>query len=102
LTIDTGDARKLPYPDDSYDVAMSMTAIHIPDKAGREAAITEMWRVAKPSGQILIFDIRHARWYLDKFPEFGAADAKLSGPIFLSALKPATESGTSRKPDFAV
>lgn len=110
LTIDTGDARKLPYPDASYDVVTSMTAIHnIPDAAGRETAIAEIWRVTRPGGQILIFDIQHARSYLGKLREFGAVDAKISGPIFLwavigwrlSVLKPAAEISMSRNSDFA-
>ena len=100
LAIDTGDARKLPYSDASYDVVTSMTVIHnIPDKAGRDAAIAEIWRVTKPGGQILIFDIRHARSYLAKLCVLGAVHGRLSGPIFLwaligwrlSAFKPITE-----------
>jgi len=63
-TVDTGDARALPYADGSFDVIASMTAIHnIPDLDGRAAAIAEAWRVTKPGGQILIFDIRRARNY---------------------------------------
>ena len=49
VTIDTGDMRDLPYPDETFDVVTSMTAIHnIPLCEGRERAILEIWRVTKP------------------------------------------------------
>jgi arsenite methyltransferase len=84
LSIDTGDARKLPYSDESFDVVLSMTAIHnIPDAAGRRNAISEAWRVLRPGGQILVFDIRHARSYFHQLREYGAVEATLKGPIVL-------------------
>ncbi|MGI4792760.1 MAG: class I SAM-dependent methyltransferase [Janthinobacterium lividum] len=98
LVVDTGDARDLPYADASFDVVASMTAIHnIAAKVGRRTAIAEAWRVLRPGGQILIFDIRHARSYLRQLRELGAVDTRLNGPIPLwgpvgwrfSATKPA-------------
>jgi arsenite methyltransferase len=87
LTIDTGDARNMPYLGATFDVVMSMTAIHnIPEPSGRRAAITEIWRVTKPGGQILIFDILYARSYLRHLRELGATDTKLSEPILLWGL----------------
>jgi arsenite methyltransferase len=97
LAVDTGDARSLPYPDASFDVVASMTAIHnIPNAEGRRAAVAEAWRVTKKGGQILIFDIRHARTYAAQLRALGA-DVTLTGPILLwgpigwrfSAIKPA-------------
>jgi ubiquinone/menaquinone biosynthesis C-methylase UbiE len=96
LSVDTGDARSLPYPDASFDVAASMTALHnIPNAEGRRAAVAEAWRVTRPGGQILIFDIRHARTYAAQLRALGA-EVKLTGPILLwgpigwrfSAVKP--------------
>ncbi|MEO6707949.1 MAG: class I SAM-dependent methyltransferase [Planctomycetota bacterium] len=98
LSVDTGDARALPYPDGSFDVVVSMTAIHnIPSRAGRTAAIAEAWRVTRPGGEILMFDIRHARSYAAQLRAAGAADVQMKGPILLwgpvgwrfSATKPA-------------
>jgi ubiquinone/menaquinone biosynthesis C-methylase UbiE len=84
LTVDTGDARSLPYPDGTFDVVTSMTAIHnIPDAAGRAAAISEAWRVTRPGGQLLIFDIRHGRKYAAQLRTAGAVDVRLTGPILL-------------------
>ena len=97
LTIDSGDARELPYGDATFDVVTSMTVIHnIPGKTGRRAAVAEAWRVLRPGGQLLIFDIRHARAYFRQVRELGAVGARLHGPILLwgpvgwrfSAIKP--------------
>ena len=98
VSVDTGDARSLPYPDASFDVVASMTALHnIPGAEGRRAAIAEAWRVTRPGGQILIFDIRHARRYATQLRTLGAVEVRLKGPILLwgpvgwrfSAIKPA-------------
>lgn len=84
LTIDTGDARNLPYADSTFDVVCSMTAIHnIKDVEGRRKAISEIWRVLRPGGQILIFDIRHAKTYLQQLSELGAMDTGIAGPIIM-------------------
>lgn len=84
VRIETGDARALPYTDATFDVVASMTAIHnIPSADGRQTAIAEIWRVLKPGGQILIFDIRHARGYLRQLRSLGAVKTQLKGPIFL-------------------
>lgn len=87
LVIDTGDARQMPYPDATFDVVVSMTALHnIPDAAGRATAVAEIWRVTRPGGQILIFDIRHARRYAAQLRALGAIEIKLRGPILLWGL----------------
>ena len=99
LTIDTGDARSLPYPNDVFDVVTSMTVLHnIPMAEGRLQAVSELWRVLRPGGQILIFDIRHAKSYLQHLRDLGAVDTDVAGPILLwgpfgwriSAAKPTT------------
>ena len=83
VVIDTGDMRALPYPDEAFDVIASMTAIHnIPDRQGRTQAINEMWRVTKRGGEILVFDIRHARAYAAQLRQLGA-QVEMTGPIVL-------------------
>ena len=84
VRIETGDARKLVYPDANYDVVMSSLAIHnISEKADRDTAIREMWRVLKPGGRLLIFDIFHTGAYAKVLREQGATDVTLSGLAFL-------------------
>jgi arsenite methyltransferase len=83
VTIDSGDMRAMPYKNEAFDVIASMTAIHnIPDRQGRAQAISEIWRVTKPGGEILIFDIRHARAYAAQLRRLGA-HVKVTGPVFL-------------------
>lgn len=84
LVIDTGNMRKMPYANGQFGVIVSMTAIHnIDDRDGRAEAIAEIWRVTKPGGQILIFDIRHTRSYASQLKGLGALDLRMSGPILL-------------------
>ena len=84
VRIENGDARKLVYPDNSYDVVMSTLAIHnISDPGERDQAIRQMWRVLKPGGRLLIFDIFHTAHYANVLRECGAKERKLSGLEFL-------------------
>ena len=53
----TGDMRKFPFDDASFDVVTSSLAIHnVPDAAGRDAAIDEIVRVLRPGGCALVVD----------------------------------------------
>jgi arsenite methyltransferase len=56
----TGDAQKLPFDDNSFDIVMtSLMMHHVPDK---QKAIAEMLRVLKPSGTLLIADVAAKRY----------------------------------------
>lgn len=60
----TADMRELPFENGTIDIVVSSVAIHnIYDAAGRDRAIDEIARVLKPSGQLLIDDIRHLPQY---------------------------------------
>jgi arsenite methyltransferase len=84
VRIENGDARKLVYPDNNYDVVISSLAIHnISDGEQRDQAVRQMWRVLKPGGRLLIFDIFHTAHYAKVLRECGAKDVTVSGLGFL-------------------
>jgi arsenite methyltransferase len=84
VRIENGDARKLVYPDANYDVVISSLAIHnISDREERAQAIREMWRVLRPGGRMMIFDIFRTAEYAGVLREAGARDVTLSGLGFL-------------------
>jgi len=64
VELHTGDMRRLPFPDESFDVVTSSLAIHNIGRAqGRRQALSEMLRVLKKGGTLMIADIRHAAAY---------------------------------------
>lgn len=84
VRIETGDARKLVYPAANYDVVMSSLAIHnIEDQEERRQAIRELYRVLKPGGKLLIFDLFFGRDYARVLRECGAQDVEISGMKWL-------------------
>jgi SAM-dependent methyltransferase len=84
IAIETGDARALPFADASFDVVVSMTAIHnIKAKADRKQAIAEAVRVLKPGGRLAMFDIFHAGQYRPWLVEAGLRDVAASWPYLL-------------------
>jgi arsenite methyltransferase len=89
-----GDARKLEFADDTFDVVVSSWALHnIYDFAGRADAIREIVRVLKPGGQLAIADIRHTREYAEVLKECRMTDIKRSGPNFLFVIPTFTLTG---------
>ena len=54
VTFKNASGENLPFPDDSFEVVISNGAINlIPDK---ESALTEILRVLKPGGQLMVAD----------------------------------------------
>jgi arsenite methyltransferase len=87
VRFETGDIRKLVYPEKSYDVALSALAIHnIVDRDGREKAVREMLRVLKPGGRLLILDIFHIGEYAEVLRDAGAQDVTVASHGFLWCL----------------
>ncbi len=91
-----GDARELPFEDESFDVVVSSLAIHnIDEKREREQAIREMVRVLKPGGHIGVLDILRSYEYARvlRDAEFDDVKRKLVGHSVLPVFQV-----TGRKP----
>jgi ubiquinone/menaquinone biosynthesis C-methylase UbiE len=99
VDVKTGDMRKMPFPDSSFDVIVSRAAIHnLDSEEDRAAAVREIARVLKPSGLALIDDIRHFRQYAAVFTENGCDVRRINSPaaamvwtiLTFGSLRPAT------------
>ena len=97
IKIETADARKLSFPDASFDTVLSGLAIHnIATPEERETALGEIVRVLKPGGRLALFDIFHSGEYAKVLQKLGLADVQLSGISFLWCVP--TRTLTARKP----
>jgi len=64
VEVHTGDARKLPFDNESFNVVLSSMALHNIYNAGeRQTAVREIARVLKSGGRVLILDVRHTNQY---------------------------------------
>ncbi len=55
-------AQALPLADASVDLVMCTFVMHHIPEGHREAAISEMWRVLRPGGRLLLADTHPTRW----------------------------------------
>ncbi len=46
----------LPYDDDSFDLAFSVTVMHHNPAPAKRTLLSEMWRVTRPGGQLLFLE----------------------------------------------
>ncbi|HEY4676779.1 MAG TPA: class I SAM-dependent methyltransferase [Candidatus Angelobacter sp.] len=68
VELKSDDARKLSFPDASFDVILSNLCIHnIPEAEGRTQACREIARVLKPGGTALISDFINTGAYRETF-----------------------------------
>jgi ubiquinone/menaquinone biosynthesis C-methylase UbiE len=82
VEVRTGDARKLPFPADRFDVVVSNAALHnIYDGHERRTAVREIARVLKPGGRLVIGDIRHIDEYAGVLKASGIADLTMQSPV---------------------
>ncbi|HZU31113.1 MAG TPA: class I SAM-dependent methyltransferase [Candidatus Angelobacter sp.] len=73
------DARKLSFPDASFDVVVSNLCIHnIPGNEGRAQACREIARVLKPGGTALISDFIKTGFYQKTFAGLGLKTSRTS------------------------
>mgnify|MGYP000745263105 CR=1 FL=1 len=76
-TIDTGDARALPYPDGSFDVVLSHWVVHnLEPAADRVKALDEMLRVLRPGGVLALADIASIAQYREHLQSRGVVQLR--------------------------
>ena len=88
IELKTEDARKMSFPDASFDLVVSNLALHnIDDAEGRARACREIARVLRPGGRALISDFRHTGAYAAAFRAAGLRTA-VRGPYILDTFPP--------------
>ena len=82
VEVHTGDARKLPFDDASFNVVLSSMALHnIYNADERQTAVREIARVLKSGGRVLILDVRHTRQYAATLRDAGLDARCVQGVI---------------------
>jgi arsenite methyltransferase len=72
VTLETADMTKLPFADNTFDLATASLSIHnVPSRDGRADAIREAIRVLKPGGKLLIVDISKVTEYKKSLDSLG-------------------------------
>ncbi|KAI9078883.1 hypothetical protein K1719_039153 [Acacia pycnantha] len=88
VTCREGDARRLPFPDDYFDVVVSGVFVHTVGKeyghrsveaaAERMRAVGEVVRVMKPGGVGVVWDLLHVPEYVRRLQELKMDDIRVS------------------------
>jgi arsenite methyltransferase len=83
IEIQTADCRSLPFNDQSFDIVVSHWVVHnLPSEEDRNRAISEMVRVLRPEGTLILCDIEHRGSYLTTIKSLGLKDSKMIfGPV---------------------
>ena len=94
--IDVCETPKFVYPDNYYDVVLSMLALHNTGESDvREQLVREMVRVLKPGGQLAIYDVLRTSEYAETLRAAGAQSVELSAVSWPWCLP--TRTVTARK-----
>ena len=104
VSVQTADMRALPFADRSFDVVVSHWAVHNVEPAGeRDRALTEIARVTRPGGTVMIADIANREAYAAALATLGFGqlrtivaplrDAVLAA-ISFGSFRPAVVMGT--------
>jgi arsenite methyltransferase len=84
VRVESGDIRKLVYPEANFDVVLSSLVVHnIAGADQRAQAIREMYRVLKPGGRLAMYDIFRTREYAKVLESCGAQNVTLGSMRWL-------------------
>lgn len=79
----TGDMKTIPFNDNTFDVVVSSLALHnLPTKEARAMALSEMVRVLKTDGRIVLLDFMYLKQYQSVLEQLGIGHIALSKRIF--------------------
>lgn len=100
IEIETGDARALPFADNSFDVVMSHWVVHnLNSEAERTLALGEMARVLRFGGNLILADIEHRDAYMATLQQLGLMECRIEvspvldrvlGAVSFGSFRPAT------------
>jgi len=97
VEVQTGDARQLPFADDSFDVVVSHWVVHnLSNRRDRAQALDEMARVLKPSGWLLIEDIENHAEYIAHLNDLGLVNTRHFVSRFWDIVRGLVTFGTFR------
>lgn len=95
VEIQTADMRQLPFPDQSFDAVVSHWVVHNLSMANdRATALTEMHRVLKPGGRVILADIEHHAEYAAAFAHLGFIDIQHIGASLKTTISSAVSFGS--------
>lgn len=78
VEVKTADMRELPFPENHFDVVTSNWAVHnLEAEIDRQAALSEIVRVFKPGGIVLLADIVNQAEYAEYLRRCGMEDLQL-------------------------
>ena len=78
IAVQTADMRTLPFADRSFDVVVSHWVVHNADReADRDKALSEMMRVLRPGGSLILCDIAHRDAYLARLKGLGLTHERM-------------------------
>jgi len=78
----SGDARRLPFPDGTFDVVLSSIVLHnVAGEDDRRRAVREIVRVLAPGGRVVLVDLAHTATYARELRDAGLADVERSLPM---------------------
>ena len=79
VRVEDGDVRALPFGDAAFDFVVSLNVLHnIDRREEREKALSEIVRVLKPDGRLVLCDFRNTGEYVRYLKKIGIPDARRS------------------------
>ncbi|MDA8308494.1 MAG: class I SAM-dependent methyltransferase [Deltaproteobacteria bacterium] len=97
IAVSTADMRQLPFSNESFDVVISHWAVHnLHEADDRTRALSEMVRVLKPAGYVVLADIEHHAEYAATFKQLGLIDIRHVGDSPMTAIMAAASFGNFR------